>query len=231
MESSRYDAVRLWYGLAALPIFQFLLWRSLFRWLLWLRVLVGLTRVPLRLLPAHADRRGGIGFLRMAHVLYLSVMLLATSAVLCAGWETQLEIHKAPLATFRAPLLVFLIFGLALVFAPLLMFTPQLLRARINGLRQYGSLVSDYTRRFDERWVARLDHDDFLGTPDIQSLSDLGNTYQGSIDKLGIFLFTRADAILILVACLVPVIPLLLVQSPPPEVIKRIADILVGKMQ
>ena len=230
MESSRYDAVRLWYGLAALPIFQFLLWRSLFRWVLWLRVLVGLTRVPLRLLAAHADRRGGIGFLRTAHVLYSAVMLLATSAVLCAGWETQLDIDKAPIATLRAPLLVFLLFGLALAFAPLLIFTPQLLRARIDGVRQYGALVSDYARRFHERWVARTDHDDFLGTPDIQSLSDLGNTYQSTVDKLGIFLFARADAVLVLIASLLPVVPLLLVQSPPPEVIKRIVGMLAGKM-
>ena len=229
-EESRYDAVRLWYGLAALPIFQFLLWRSLFRWVLWLRVLVGLTRVPLRLLPAHADRRGGIGFMRTAQVLYSSVMLLATSAVLCAGWETELEAHKAPIATLRPALFVFVMIGLSIAFAPLLMFTPHLLRARIIGIREYGSLVSDYTRRFHQRWVARLDHSDFLGTPDIQSLADLGNTYQGTIDKLGIFLFARADALLVLIASLLPVIPLLLVQSPAPAVINRIVGMLVGKM-
>jgi hypothetical protein len=157
-------------------------------------------------------------------------MLLATSAVLCAGWEMQLETHKAPVATFRGPLFVFVILGLTIAFAPLLVFTPQLLRARIIGIREYGSLVSDYTRRFHQRWVARLDHSDVLGTPDIQSLSDLGNTYQGTVDKLGIFLFARADAVLVLIASLLPVIPLLLAQSPAHEVIKRITGILVGKM-
>ncbi len=230
LESSRYDAVRLWYGLASLPIFQFLLWRSLFRWVLWLRVLVGFSRVPLRLIPAHADRRGGIGFLRLAHVLYSAVLLLATSAVLCAGWETQLEIHKAPVATFRAPLIVFVTIGLGLAFAPLAVFTPHLLRARILGMRQYGGLVSDYTRRFDERWVARGDHDQLLGTSDIQSLADLGNTYREAIEKLGIFLCERGDAVLVLIASLVPVVPLLLLQSPAQEVLKRLVGLLAGKM-
>jgi hypothetical protein len=229
LDRSRFDAVRLWYGLAALPVFQFLLWRSLFRWLLWLRVLAGLTRVPLRLVPAHADRHGGIGFVRMAHVLYSCVMLLATSAVVCAGWETQLEVHKMAVASFRGPLFVFLLIGLIIAFAPLVMFTPQLLRARISGVTQYGSLMSDYARRFHERWVGR-DHSDFLGTSDIQSLSDMGNTYRDSVDQLGVFLFERADALLVLAACLLPVVPLLLAQSPAPEVINRIVGVVVGKM-
>ena len=193
-------------------------------------MLAGVARVPLRLLPAHADRRAGIAFLRVAHVLYSSVMLLATSAVLCAGWETQLQIHKAPVATFRAPLFVFVVIGLVITFAPLLVFTPQLMRARILGVRQYGGLVSDYTRRFHERWLARPDRDDLLGTPDVQSLSDLSNAYQGNVDKLGVFLFLRVDALLVLIASLLPVVPLLLVQSPAPEVIKRIVGMLAGKM-
>ena len=229
LDRSRVDAVRLWYGLAALPVFQFLLWRSLFRWALWLRVLAGLTRVPLRLVPTHADRRGGIGFLRMAHVLYACMMLLATSAVVCAAWETQLEVHRMPIASFRAPLFVFLLIGLVIAFAPLVMFTPQLLRARIRGVTEYGSLMSDYGRRFHERWIGR-DHTGFLGTSDIQSLADLGNSYRDSVDQLGVFLFERADALLVLAACLLPVVPLLLAQSPAPEVINRIMSVVVGKM-
>jgi hypothetical protein len=227
---SRYDAVRIWYGLAALPLFQFLMWRSLFRWALWIRVLFGLARVPLRLLPAHADRRGGIGFVKTPSLIYGAVILLATSAVLCAGWATQISVKAAPLATFRAPFIVFVILGLVVAFLPHVVFTPQLLRARIVGLREFGALVSDYTERFGIRWLARENRGDVLGTPDLQSLADLTSTYQHNIEQLGIVLFSRADWGLLLAAALLPAIPVLFLQGPGHEVVKRIVRILVGTM-
>jgi hypothetical protein len=226
----RWDAVRIWYGLAALPIFQFVLWRALFRWALWLRVLFGLARVPLRLLPAHADRRAGIAFLKTANVFYCALMLMATSAVICGAWATQMATYGTPLATFRSPFFVLVILGLLVSFAPVIVFTPQLLRARIRGLREYGALVSDYAQRFETRWVGRVDRSDVLGTPDIQALSDLTNAYQHNIEPLGIFLFSRADWTQLLAATFIPAIPLLLWQSPAHEVVKRIIRILVGTM-
>lgn len=102
-EPYRYDAVRLWYGLASLPIFQFVVWRSLFRFALWLRLLVGLARTPLALVATHADRRGGISFLRMPSVVFGALLLFAASAVLCASWATQIAAHGTPLSSFRVP--------------------------------------------------------------------------------------------------------------------------------
>src|SRR5262249_50693074 len=74
----RFGGVLLWYALVSLPTFQFLMWRSLFLWALWVWVLFGLARTPLRLVPAHADRRAGISFLKMPTVVYCSVLLFAT---------------------------------------------------------------------------------------------------------------------------------------------------------
>ncbi len=227
---SRYDAVRIWYGLASLPIFQFIMWRSLFRYVLWLRIVVGVAGVPLHLLPAHADQRGGIDFLKLPTVVYCALALLATSAVLCAGWATQIGASGAKLASFRTPFLVFVVVGVVAAFAPLAVFTPHLLRARIVGTREYGALVSDYNHRFDARWIARTERADVLGTPDIQSLSDLSNTYQHSVEQIGLILFTRADGLLLAAAAALPAIPLLFAQGPAHEVMQRLAHMLVGAM-
>lgn len=226
----RYDAVHIWYGLAALPTFQFLMWRSLFRWFLWLWVLFGVARVPLRLLPAHADRRGGIAFLKSGNVNYCALLLLATSAVLCAGWATEIITSGVKLSTFRSPFFVFVILSLVISFAPLVVFTPQLFRARLTGMRRYGALMSDYAQRFDARWVGDVDRTDVLGTPDIQSLSDLSNTYQHNVQPMSILMVSRTDWVVLVVAAFLPAVPLLFLQGPAHEVVKRILRILVGTM-
>jgi hypothetical protein len=227
---SRYDPVRIWYGLVSLPLFQFVMWRSLYRWALWVRVLVGVSRVPLRLLPAHADQRAGIGFLKLPNLAYCVAILPAVSSVLCAGWATQIWTYGAHLDTFKPLFFAYMLVGVLIAVAPLLLFVPQLFRARLVGEEQYGALVSDYTLQFHERWIDRADRADLLGTPHIQSLADLGTSYRANIEQMRVLLFTSADLIALFVATFVPALPLMFLQGPAHEVIHRILKLVVGGM-
>jgi Beta-tubulin folding cofactor D len=98
---SRASVAHIWYALVCLPIFQFVFWRSLFHWGLWVRVLGGFSRVPLRLLPMHADRRGGIGFLKQPSISYGAVLLLAMGSTLCAGWGTKILLYGSGIDDFK----------------------------------------------------------------------------------------------------------------------------------
>lgn len=226
--SYRYDSVRIWYGLVSLPVFQLFLWRSLYRFALWMRVLVKLASTPLALVATHGDRRGGISFLRMPSVVHGALFLFATSAVLCASWATQMTAHGTPMATFRSPFFVFVVCGVVAVLAPLFMFTPQLWRMRVVGLRRYGGLMTDYARRFQARWIESGDRGALLGTPDIQSLSDMTNAYQNGVSSVTTTRFGKRDAVVIATAALLPAAPLLFFQSPAHEVVKRVARLLLG---
>ena len=227
---SHYTATRIWYALVSLPLFQFLLWHSLFRWALWIRVLIGLSRLPLQLVPAHADRHAGIGFVKFPTLVYCSLMLLAISSVLCAGWATQIRMYGAHLEGFKPLFAAYVLIALLIAAAPLMVFVPQLVFARIDGRRQYGGLVTDYTRRFHERWILGDDRFGLLGSPHIQSLADLGTSYRENIEAMHTLLFTSKDALVLLVAAFVPAIPLLFLSGPAHEVIKRILHLFVGGM-
>jgi hypothetical protein len=228
LKEGHFSPVLLWYGLVSLPVFQFSLWRALFRWGLWVRVLVGLARTPLRLLPAHADRRAGIGFVKNPTVVYCSVMLLATSTVLSASWATRIINNGETLEAFRSLFFAYVLIAILIAFGPLVLFVPHLVRARVFGIRKYGALVSDYSARFDKRWLGKTERDDLLGTPDIQSLADLGTSYHEGIEKLGVFLFGRQDWEVLAIATLLPAIPLFFMNETALDVIKRILKILGG---
>jgi hypothetical protein len=222
--------VRIWYGLVSLPLFQFFLWRSLFRWALWVRVLVGLSRVRLRLLPGHADRNAGIGFIKQPTVMYCSLLLFATSSILCAGWGTQALYYGARIDTLKPLFFAYVLIGIVIAFAPLLGFVPQLFLARMAARRTYGNLVSDYTRRFEEKWLAGGDRSNLLGTQDIQAFADLGGSYRDGVRQMQIFLFTPRDCVVLLAAAMLPALPLMFLQSPAHEVLQRLLKLLVGRL-
>ena len=73
---------------------------------------------------------------------------------LLAGNLANLIFHVgASLTQFRLEILLLVIFMLILVVGPLMVFAPQLARARRTGLREYGTLAQGYVRDFDAKWV------------------------------------------------------------------------------
>ena len=59
------------------------------------------------------------------------------------------------------------------------MFTPRMARAKRKGLADYGLLAQRYVESFEQKWVLPdpAPSEELLGAADIQSLSDLGNSY------------------------------------------------------
>ncbi len=227
---SRSSMAHTWYALVSLPIFQFVLWRSLFRWGLWARVLGGFSRVPLRLLPMHADRRGGISFLKHPSISYCAVLLFAVSSALCGAWGTQILLYGTKIDTLRPLFYAFVLIGTIIAFAPLLTFVPQLFASRRRGRRAYGGLVTDYARALQERWIGGRARSDLLGSPDFQSLADLSTSYSENVAKMQVFLFGSRDVILLFIVSHLPAIPVVLSEQSVSDVFKRLLHLLVGGM-
>jgi hypothetical protein len=112
---------------------------------------------------------------------------------------------------------------LLLVLGPLLFFSSCLMRAKRTGLREYGILASRYVSEFDLKWVrgGATDDEQLIGSGDIQSLADLGNSLQ-VIRDIQPFPFGKDTVILLLVITLIPVLPLVLTMIPLEELIKKL---------
>jgi hypothetical protein len=65
-EESRQQPPGYWLAAVSLPIFQFILLRWYVRFFIWFQFLWRISKLDLRLLPAHPDRAGGLGFLGAA---------------------------------------------------------------------------------------------------------------------------------------------------------------------
>ena len=226
VEGSKLSFAGMWYSYVSVPFFQFLLLRWYFRLFIWIRFLWQVSRIELSLVPTHPDRAGGLGFL--ANTVYAFTLLAVAHGALLAGLiANRIFYVGAALPEFKVEIAVIVIFLLCVVLGPLLVFAPQLAQAKRIGLREYGTLAERYVREFDAKWLrggAPAD-EPLVGSADIQSLADLGNSF-AVVRTMQIAPITR-DALLRLVAAtLAPVVPLALTMMPLEELLKTLFGIL-----
>jgi hypothetical protein len=226
VEGLQLSPAGMWYGYVSLPVFQFLLLRWYFRLFIWSRFLWQVSRIELSLVATHPDRVGGLGFL--ANTVYAFIPLaVAHGALLAGNLANRIFYLDAALPEFKIEIAVVVIFLLCLVIGPLLVFAPQLAQAKRTGLREYGTLAERYVREFDAKWLrggAPAD-EPLVGSADIQSLADMGNSFE-VVRTMQIAPMTR-DALLRLVAAtLLPIVPLALTMMPLEELLAKLFGIL-----
>ena len=198
-----------WYVFVSLPLFQFILLRWYVRLLIWFRFLWQVNRIELNLIPTHPDRCGGLSFLGKSSYAFAPV-LFAQGAILAGVVAARVLYRGETLQSFRFQIGGFIVFFVVVVVAPLLMFSLRMARARRKGLADYGLLAQRYVESFDQKWVREsLPSAELLGTGDIQSLADLGNSYQ-IIREMRIVPFGLQDIFRLAIATAAPLSPLLL---------------------
>ncbi len=209
-----------WHQFVAIPFFQFFFWRWLWRLTIWTCFLYDMSRLNLNLVATHPDQAGGLGFLGTAHS-FLGIFSFGMGAVLSAEAGFRIFWGDATIQSFELIFVSYLVLNELLFVAPLLVFSSHLLRTRLEGLRYYGNLANDYNRSFHAKWVKHEPPDDepLLGTPDIQSLADLGNSFD-RVRAMRDFPFGTQLILQIAVMSALPALPLLALVVPVMDILK-----------
>ncbi|HTN94751.1 MAG TPA: hypothetical protein VMJ33_09230 [Gallionella sp.] len=218
-EGSKLTLAGMWYGYVSMPIAQFLLLRWYWRMFVWARLLWQVSRIELSLVPAHPDRVGGLGFLASAWSAF--AMLAAAHGALAAGQITsRILFAGATLLQFKYEIAVVVVFMLCIVIGPLLFFAPQLAAAKLVGMRKYGALAARYVREFDAKWLndGATANEALVGSADIQSLADLGNSYE-MMRTMSFTPISMRATLGLAAATLAPIAPLLLTMIPLNELL------------
>ena len=219
-------AVGYWYAFVSLPIFQFLMYRWLYRMVVWARFLGEISKLDLQLSPTHPEGAGGLGFLGKACIPF-GTLLFALSAVVASAVASRVLSGGARLDSFYMSYGALFVVMLAVFAGPLLVFVPTLVAVKRRGLVEYGTLASRYTQQFDRKWVKGLEttEDPLLGTADIQSLADLGNGYQ-LVKKMGVVPIEPRDFVAMAIPGVIPAIPLAATVMPVGEIVKDLLHLL-----
>ncbi|MCX5913149.1 MAG: hypothetical protein NTV04_14620 [Deltaproteobacteria bacterium] len=217
-----------WHVFVSLPIVQFLMVRWLWRYLIWCWLLWRISRLDLQLIPTHPDRAAGLGFLGVAQAKF-GILVLAFSSVLSSHWGAEILLRGASLYDYKMMILGYVVLVLFVLLGPLLVFSFRLFEVKRRGLLEYGALANRYTRSFDRKWIRgeAPEGEALIGSADIQSLADLGNSFQIIQEMRPVPIDLWTTIVPLAVVTVVPFLPLALTVFPFDEIVKRIIGILL----
>ena len=212
----------IWYAYVSVPLFQFLMLRWYFRLVVWMRFLWGVSRIRLDLHAMHGDRMAGLGFLNATVFAFLP-LAMAHGALVAGTIANRIFYAGQALADSRYEIAIVVAFLLLLVLGPLIVFAPQVARAKREAARVFGRLSQRYVREFEATWLPDGSPATAspLGTGDIQSLADLSNSFE-TLRATRVVPITRDSVLGLAIATLAPVAPLLVTVIPAEELAKRL---------
>ena len=204
-----------WYILVSIPVFQFLFYRWIWRYLIWTWMLWRISRLDLRLIPTHPDRAAGLSIIGLAQ-LGFAILADALSTVISAAYAQDFLLGTTTIGEAEVTVVGYVILMLAIFLTPPCFFTGVLFRVQLIGLRDYGALANRYTLDFHRKWIEGKAPagEPLVGSADIQSLADLANSYA----VIRTILYAPLDpgtVLLPIVACIVlPLLPATLTAVP-----------------
>jgi hypothetical protein len=218
--------VTLWYVGIALPVFQFLLMRWVWQWIVWIYVLARIARSSLSLNGLHPDRTCGLKFV-LAPIDAFAFLVSAISVVAAASWLMPI-LNGKPLQSFVPTFIIFVVTAIVVAWGPLLLFSRQIYNTRSQTYAAYTAFAHEYVADFRMRWLNPERHkSEVLGTADLQSLADLGNSFAAP-DETRILPLSGRVLVTLVVAALWPMLPLVIVVIPFSQLLAHLGKALLG---
>lgn len=216
-----------WYYFVSAPVFQFFLYRMIFKFLLWAVFLFKVSRMELNLIPTDPDLSGGLRFLGVAQNFFCLIGM-AQTCVVSAQIAEWITINNTQLTDYKIMIVANILVLSLLFLSPLLFFTKKLAAVKLKGILQYGVVAHKYVHAFDDRWVKGInpDNEKLLGTGDIQSLADLFNSFQ-IVEKMRTIPFDMRQFVAIIIIIAVPFFPLITFVIPPKEILQSLIKLVL----
>lgn len=207
-----------WYFLlVCTPIFQLLVFRWLWRWAVWIYSIISISRFKLQTDPLHADKMAGLEFLNIVP-LALSYILIAPSAIFAAHIGIDIIYKGANLLDFVMPIGAYVFLLPVILFAPLLLFIPHLMKTKIYGIQDFGNIIRSHNKSYREVWIehTKSKNEQLLGTMDNSSLADINGSY-GPVQGQQLFPINLRILFMSFVMNLLPYFPLIFTYYTPSQ--------------
>jgi len=211
-----------WYAVFSAPFVRFIAYRWGFRYVLWGLLLWRTSRLNLILMPTHPDHAAGLSFLSIAQERF-GLIFCALGCSLAGRIANDLAFEGASLLSFKSLIIGFVVLCLIVGLLPLVVLAPKLIKTRKMGVLEYGRLANTYSASFDRKWVHSVEpaSESLLGTADIQSLADIGNSFS-FVEEMRIFPITRKMVFQMAALALLPMIPVILLGTPTAELVNTV---------
>lgn len=215
-----------WLLWVVIPLYRFLLLRWFFRFMVWAAALAQVARFDLRLLPAHPDRAGGLGFVGRSLSAFAPLALALSILVAAAAWNDVQHLDR-PVQDLKGSVALFAGVVITIWVAPLIVFLPALVQLKRGALYEHDALAARCDRAFHADWVeGERDARTLLAREDVQSLSSVAHVCD-TVRALKPLPLDRVDVVGMVAVTLAPMLPLALSTIPPAE-LQRLLKVFIA---
>jgi hypothetical protein len=216
-----------WALFISYPILGYLTLLWIWRQITWARFLRSTTQLNLRLIAAHPDRLGGLGFLEASLLAQLPFSFCL--GVGLAGAIANRVFHegqKVLAYRFLAPVLIAA--ALLISVAPYFFFTPTLMRMRRRGMVKYGALARSVGEQFEQKWLERAEsvNEEVLTVTDFTVTNNL-YAVAHNIEEIRVVPVGSIDVYMFVIAALIPCIPVVIAAIPFNVLMKAVMKLMV----
>jgi hypothetical protein len=215
-----------WYLVAiSQPVYGFVVLHFLYRVGLWWRSLWMISRLDLQLRAAHPDGGGGLMFLGLGlRPCRWPAFALATS--LAGGLANVVLATGVSVVSFKYVIGVIAVVITALFAGPLCFFSDQLKRTGFRASLSHDQAVQEQLRQFEQKWIGQSAQADMLAVQDFSAVIDLNATVEKA-HQMGRLPFRRTQLLELLVAALLPFLPVLALQIPIKDLLTLVKQLLL----
>lgn len=199
-----FSAAGIYFLFVSLPIFQLLLFRWFWRWIIWVYSLVKISKFTFYIDAMNIDRMAGLTYLNLVPSMF-SIIFLALAAVLAAGIGFDIINNDITLKSYYLDILFFVVGVPIVLYAPLLIFIPLLHQTKSKAIHKMGTLVARHNQEYVKKWLGNSKGPDepILGSADNSSLSDINGGYAPAISMN----FIPINYNMIFLSCIILLVP------------------------
>ncbi len=216
-----------WLVVVSQPVYSFVVYRLLYRMLVWWKFLWRTSRLELRLNASHPDGAGGLSFLGMS-LPWFGFPAFALTASLAGGLANLVLHGEFMVEMYKYTVVLFVGLIVTLFTGPLLFFYLQLKKTKVLGKLDYGWLSRRQLRRFEKKWIeepADERVEGLLGSQDFSAVIDLSSTVQ-NVHSMRLLPFKYRELVPLIVATLAPFLPVLALEIPVKEILKTLMKLM-----
>ncbi|UCB55818.1 MAG: hypothetical protein JSW45_04630 [Thiotrichales bacterium] len=223
MEGDRVDETLagMWFLLVASPMVSFLLYRWIWRFIIWSVFLFRVSRLNLELYASHTDQAGGLGIIGYGQSLF-GMLFMIMAALISSDLASNIIYEGDKLLDVRTVVVVFIATSIVVIMVPLLFFTSKLVDLKRRSLAEYGELQQQISRDFHHHWIDDKSKN-LVDSMHPSAMADYSAVYEVVSSMRVVPLNPRAIIVLVGVL-LVPFLPLALTEQSIWDVLKMIGD-------
>ncbi len=213
-----------WFLLVTSPLVSFLVYRWMWRFIIWSIFLKRVSKVKLELRASHTDLAGGLGVIGVGHAIFIIVFFILAT-LLSSDLAANMLYEEEVLVSVKQIVMVFIVLSIIVIMVPLMFFVRQLVDLKHNALVEYSTLQNQISNDFHKHWI-KQEADDMVDSMQPSAMADYSAVFD-NVKNMRMVPFDTKMIVFMAGTLLVPFLPLALIEISVWDIIQNIGGALI----